>query len=100
MVKGDFKEILVTSEKDGGNVRPYQYMQAFRDCLDECGLHEITYVGDEFTWSRGAIKERLNRAVCNDGWADKSPHAAVIHEHHVHSDHRPIVLDTKYYEKA
>src|SRR3954462_12553179 len=88
------------SEKEGGNSRPIQFMQNLRDCLDDCGMHEIMFVGDEFTWSRGEIKERLDRAVCNDNWATLCPYAAVLHEHHTHSDHRPILVDTNYYKSA
>ena len=97
MIFGDFNEILVASEKEGGNIRPQQYMQNFRDCVDDCGLQEIMSIGDPFTWSRGVIRERLDRALCNEKWANIFPYAAVIHEHHVHSDHRPILLDTEYY---
>lgn len=69
MIIGDFNEILVASEKDGGNIRPIQFMQSFRDCIEECGLQEIMYIGDQFTWSRGAIRERLDRALCTEKWA-------------------------------
>ena len=72
-------------------------MQNFRDCVDDCGLQEIMFIWDPFTWSRGVIRERLDRALCNEKSADIFPYAAVIHEHHVHSDQRPILLDTEYY---
>lgn len=100
MIIGDYNEILVSTEKEGGNLRPGQYMQNFRECIEECNLQEVMFVGDPFTWSRGAICERLDRGLCNDAWATKFPFAAVIHEQHVHSDHRPLVLDTNYFEKA
>ncbi|KAL8479510.1 hypothetical protein ACS0TY_026419 [Phlomoides rotata] len=65
---GDFNEIIMDREKVGGNVRPEGKMRAFRDCLDFCGLHDLGYVGHDFTWSKkqsGAsiIQERLDR-----GW--------------------------------
>ena len=62
---GDFNEIITTSEKEGGNIRPQHYMQEFRDCIDDCGLQEVMVIGDLFTWSRGPIRERLDRALCN-----------------------------------
>ena len=65
--------------------------------MDDCSLQEIMSIGDPFTWSRGVIRERLYRALCNEKWADIFPYAAVIHEHHVHSDHRPILLAPEYY---
>ena len=35
---GDFNEILSAMEKDGGARRNYNDMNAFRRCLDDCGL--------------------------------------------------------------
>ncbi|XP_073355253.1 uncharacterized protein [Aegilops tauschii subsp. strangulata] len=98
MVLGDFNEITNMSEKEGGNIRPDHYMREFRDCIDDCGLQEVMMIGDTFTWSRGAVRERLDRALCNEMWAEKIPYAALVHEHHTHSDHRPILLDTEYFK--
>ena len=98
VVLGDFNEILYSSEKEGGNARPNGMMKDFRDCLAECGLDDMGFIGDPFTWRRGEIRERLDRAVCNVQWAHKFPRAAVINENHVHSDHRPLVLDMDYFD--
>ncbi|VAH93158.1 hypothetical protein VPH35_066451 [Triticum aestivum] len=65
----------------------------------DCGLDDLGYTGDLFTWRRGEICERLDRAVCNLAWENKFPRAAVINEEHVHSDHRPIVLDMDYLDE-
>ena len=55
------------------------------------------YIVDPFTWSRGTIQERLDRALCNEKWSENFPYAVVVHEHHTHSDHRPPLLVTDYY---
>lgn len=65
---GDFNEILGNHEKEDGNLRPEREMDAFRSCLDECGLQDLGYRGSAFTWSRGSspssmIRERLDRFV-------------------------------------
>ena len=99
VVLGDFNEILYPSKKEGGVARPLGMMREFRECLMDCGLEDLGYNGDMFTWRRGEIRERLDRAVCNLAWANKFPRAAVINEEHVHSDHRPIVLDTDYLDE-
>jgi hypothetical protein len=52
MVIGDWNEIIYAHEKEGGNPRPMQYMQAFRDALTDCGLEDLGYIGDTFTWRR------------------------------------------------
>ena len=68
MVIGDLNEIMYSFEKDGGNDRPVQFMRAFRDVVDECNLLDHEFVGDRFTWHRGLIRERLDRALVSEGW--------------------------------
>ena len=94
VILGDFNEILLSPEKEGGNATPNAMMRDFRNCLGECGLEDMCRIGDPFTWRRGDTRERLDRAVCNVEWANKFPQAAIINEEHVHSDHHPLVLDT------
>ena len=55
-------------------------------------------VGDLFTWRRGDICERLDQAICNLEWANKFPRVVIINGEHVHSDHRPLILDTDYFD--
>ena len=57
LIVGDFNEILLCDEKEGGNDRPSIVMQNFRECLDDCGLVDLGYVGDKFTLRRGDIRE-------------------------------------------
>ncbi|KAM0859874.1 hypothetical protein ACQ4PT_046911 [Festuca glaucescens] len=97
MVLGDMNEILSESEKDGGAPRPLAYMQAFRDCLTDCGLEDLGFIGNKFTWKRGLIRERLDRAVGNAGWSQLFPHAGVHNLTSTGSDHRPILVDTETY---
>jgi hypothetical protein len=94
-LKGDFNEILFGYEKEGDNIRPQRCMQAFRDVLEECGLQDLGYCGDIFTWRRGKIRERLDRAVSNKKWVDLLPLFGVVNEDFGKSDHRPITVDTE-----
>lgn len=50
LVGGDFNEICHDSEKLGGNPRPYQQTQAFRDTIEVCSLQDLHGSGDFFTW--------------------------------------------------
>ena len=70
LVAGDFNEILWSHEKLGLGPRQEGSMKAFRDVLDECGLKDLGYVDDKFTWKGkrqgGMVFERLDRAVANN----------------------------------
>jgi hypothetical protein len=70
-------------------------MQAFRDGLFDCGLEDLGLIGDPFTWKRGRIRERLDRAVVNNEWRFMHPGASLKHLEYIKSDHRPILLDTE-----
>jgi hypothetical protein len=95
LVLGDFNEILFSSEKEGGNPRPQGYMDAFRDALMDCGLEDLGFSGDAFTWKRGRIRERLDRAVANGEWMVMNPNVSVQHLDYIKSDHRPILVNTE-----
>lgn len=49
---GDLNEIQYLNEKEGGNPRPQQYMQAFQSAINDCELSDLGYLGDKFTWHR------------------------------------------------
>jgi hypothetical protein len=99
LVLGDFNEILFSDEKEGGNPRPARMMQEFRDCLMDCELHDMGYVGDKFTWSRADVKERLDRAVCNAEWRLMFPMAGVTNAQHHRSDHRPVIVNIEFHDE-
>jgi hypothetical protein len=96
VIIGDLNEILYSHEKEGGNPRPQPPMQAFRDVLTDCDLEDLGFSGDAFTWKRGRIRERLDRALANKSWQDMHPGSMVQHLEYMKSDHRPILLDTDY----
>lgn len=47
----DFNEILRNSEKKVGSIRNPGQMAAFNSDLSDCGLADLGYVGNDFTWS-------------------------------------------------
>lgn len=93
LVLGDFNEILFNSEKEGGRPRTQRQMQLFHDALADCELADIGYVGDLFTWQRGNIRERLDRAVANIAWTTMFPTAILTNSDMTRSDHRPLVVE-------
>ncbi|KAH9661422.1 reverse transcriptase domain-containing protein [Citrus sinensis] len=53
---------------------------------------DLNFSGPRFTWSRGNLSKRLDRAVCNDGWLIKHANSSVMHLPKIDSDHRPILV--------
>lgn len=100
LMAGDFNEVLFSHEKQGGMQGSQQCMEKFRETLEVCGLEDLGYEGDMFTWrnnnftEEGFIRERLDRAVANKAWRELFPLARVLNGDQRHSDHRPIIIET------
>ncbi|CAM8998732.1 unnamed protein product [Rhodiola kirilowii] len=97
IVMGDFNEVAYSSECNGKRARQLWQMKNFRSCLEECGLMDLGYRGDTFTYSnrrRGEseVRARLDRVVANKGCRDSFPQALVRHGFANSSDHVPIIL--------
>jgi hypothetical protein len=94
---GDFNEVVVDSEKLGGNTRQRSHMLAFQQALEEGDLTDLGFVGPKFTWSNcqegvALIRERLDRGVANRAWRNAFPDAEVCVEASACSDHAPLLL--------
>lgn len=94
---GDFNEILLLSEKMGGISRSFEHMNAFSEALNDCGLSDLSCIGDPFTWSNkrsgsDRILARLERFLSNAAWHEVFPDAVVENLCFMGSDHRSILL--------
>lgn len=82
----------------GGNAAPsLSRMIEFRNCLDLCGLVDISFKGQKFTWSKKRyddvlVHEQLYQAVCNAQWREFFPEVTLYYLAHTKSDHTPILL--------
>ncbi|XP_074364383.1 uncharacterized protein LOC141705239 [Apium graveolens] len=69
---GDFNCVTNLSEISGGREHFTPDMQAFQDCLANCGLDRVRTVGDIFTWSNkrllNPVFKSLDRMVANGAW--------------------------------
>lgn len=98
---GDFNEVLFGHEKEGGLPKPQICMDRFREALELCGLSDLGFVGDMFTWrnnnhiSNQYIRERLDRAVADVDWCARFPDFSVRNGNPRHSDHQPVIVNTK-----
>ena len=100
IVFGDFNEILNSDEKLGWLDRDARQMEGFRECLCNCGLIDMGFVGQQFTWCNGRIGEqqtlvRLDRMVANKEWLNLFPKVKVFHRSMAASDHCLLCLSLR-----
>lgn len=67
---GDFNEVLSSDEHLGRCDRRRNQMDLFRECLEDCNLIDLGYIGPKFTWNNrqegnNNVRVRLDRAVAN-----------------------------------
>lgn len=86
-VAGDFNTVLYDFEKCGGAPINYSSCMAFSSCLDQCSLRDLGFKGPQFTWSRGGLKERLDRVVCNQEWLTQFKDSSMVNLPLPSSDH-------------
>ena len=95
MVFGDFNEILLAEEKQGGSDRPKWNMLNFREALDF--YKDLGFNGFPFTWCNRRPGNhntwvRLDRGVATVDWILRFPTIRVHHLDCFHSDHKPVFL--------
>lgn len=92
---GDFNEILCNEEKRGGVIRSESSFFPFRNLMTACGLMEVSYQGNPFSWfgyrGDGLVHCKLDRVVANADWHLLFPEARSLYLPRIGSDHSPIV---------
>ncbi|XP_020985915.1 uncharacterized protein LOC110274883 [Arachis duranensis] len=66
-VGGDFNCVLSATDT-GGNSGLSRDHDCFADCLLECGLQDLGFKGQPFTWQKGIIRRRLDKYT---NWKDE-----------------------------
>ena len=100
VIAGDFNEPLSSADKLGGRDFSIRKSLLLKDCLDRCNMIDLGFSGSRFTWDnhRDAhilIQERIDRFFVNPDWCTLYPEAKVSHLTRCHSDHCPILLETR-----
>lgn len=100
LIRGDFNEILHSSEKFGGRVINNSHSNNFIDCINYCNLVDLGYKGSKYGWTNkrklgSNILERLNRLLANYDWVNLFPEAMVHHLPRTHLDDSPLLLNTQ-----
>ncbi|GLT87976.1 hypothetical protein SLE2022_060240 [Rubroshorea leprosula] len=97
MIIGDFNDVVDQSEKFGGGSISQTRVCAYLNCMNDCNMQDLGYVGSKFTWvnmrfNGGLIRERLDRAWANPDWRICFPQAFLLHLPRFNSDHHPVML--------
>ena len=79
LVTGDFNAFLSRDEKKEGSIRGCMPCKKFNEWLRECAMFDLGFYGPKFTWHRGVVYERLDRAVGNEIWQDIFHDTYVLH---------------------
>ena len=98
LMLGDFNEVLYDDDKFGGNHVNLNKALEFKDCLDECNMVDLGFVGPKFTWTNrkpisSLILERIDRCFANLVWRILYPEALVTHLPRTFSDHCPVLIE-------
>ncbi|XP_075669941.1 uncharacterized protein LOC142639680 [Castanea sativa] len=87
-------------EKLGWLEKDATQMWEFRECLSNCGLMDLGFMGQRYTWCNGRIGEqktliKLDRVVANDEWRSMFKESTVHHITMSTSDHCMLALFLK-----
>ncbi|XP_028549548.1 uncharacterized protein LOC114579370 [Dendrobium catenatum] len=70
LVGGDFNTIVNPSERVGGLHPNFCSMEDFNNMIMNCNLIDIGFSGNNFTWNRGNLWQRLDRVLFNNDWVN------------------------------
>lgn len=90
MVAGDFNELICCADRNFGPI--IRSGGRLKDWIHRRAIIDMGFIGSKFTWTNNRIKERLDRAFCNDDWRVLFPEAFVQHLPRFKSDHYPIII--------
>ncbi|KAI9126645.1 hypothetical protein K1719_002241 [Acacia pycnantha] len=65
LLAGDFNAILSSDERRGGATHRARGCNFFNEFIHSNGLMDMGSNGPKFTWPRGTLLMRLDRAICN-----------------------------------
>lgn len=101
LIGGDFNEISNLSEKEGGRARVQRQMDLFNEMMESCGLRDLGFSGDIFTWRKGSkgsswIREKLDRFLGNNDMVQMCNRLGVNHLGYHKSNHRIILAQLQF----
>lgn len=79
IVSGNFNDITSNRGKQGGAPPIQSSCLDFRNCIEDCNVIDLGFFGPPYTWSRGDVREILDRFLSNSAWLTASPSCSIIH---------------------
>ncbi|KAJ9183977.1 hypothetical protein P3X46_007769 [Hevea brasiliensis] len=92
LLGGDFNALLHPSDRKGGSLNKLGVCKLFSNWFKANDMHDLGFKGPTFTWSRGSLWERLDRAICNTTWRLNFPEASIFYLAKIKYDLRPILI--------
>ncbi|CAN1168292.1 hypothetical protein LINPERHAP2_LOCUS27744 [Linum perenne] len=89
---GDFNCMLSAADKRGGAPFVPSRAASFRQCVDNCSLLELDYVGPCYTWFHGSLGEHIDWGLASTDWKCKFLDSVIRHLPRLRSDHKPIMI--------
>ena len=94
---GDYNEVLSLNEHDGIGHRCMTQVNGFRDAVDTCGLIDLGFSGNIWTFEKRVAggtytRVRLDRALATASWSSMYLGAELSHKCATTSDHIHILL--------
>lgn len=95
---GDWNEVTRQEEDLSATLRPEGQMKLFRDCLRECKLEDVHFVGFPLTWNNKKpgtrnVKARLDRVHANPSFLNRYSKTRVEHVWMLRSDHYALLVE-------
>ncbi|XP_060178070.1 uncharacterized protein LOC132608002 [Lycium barbarum] len=87
---GDYNVVLNLEDRQKGT--PFKDVETrdFQDCLDDCGLTDLHYVGRSYTWTNNHVYSRIDRAIVNSTWITQMTSERVLIMEPNFFDHSPL----------
>lgn len=92
MVVGEFNNVMLVEEMEGGSTPLVQEMQPFVHCVQECGLLDMRGRGRYFTWSKNTIRSKIDKVLIKEEWVEMYPEVEVFYTAECLSDHTRSLL--------
>ena len=74
-VIGYFNDLMAGNERQGGRYHSRNLLQGFSSTIFDCGLQDLGFQDENFTWERFRgtekwVQERLDRGLASQAWRD------------------------------